>query len=150
MGANYWKWYNIYHCTLCYRKYREQMQLSILENRLLHEIPEDCHNTVQKEFSRFEMETSRLSEELNKIGQAKLTDREIERAATTNQNGDYGHTIIELQVIKGVAMHYGIDDWLSYVDPQLTYEENVSIIESECAPTSKEINAKEKMKTVRE
>lgn len=113
------------------------MQLSILENRLLHRLPEKHHEAVEEEFSLFEMESSRLSEEPDKHGQATLTDREIQRATTTNQNGNYGHTVVELQAIKGVAMSYGIDDWLSYVDPELTYEENMSIIENEANPTMK-------------
>lgn len=120
------------------------MQLSILENRLLHRLPDKHEEVVEEEFSRFEMESSRLSNEPDKHGQATLTDREIQRATTTNQNGNYGHTVVELQAIKGVAMSYGIDDWLSYVDPELTYEENMSIIENKCNSTMKENRAKEK------
>lgn len=120
------------------------MQLSVLESRLLHELPEKQHETVEKEFSRFEIETSRLSEDPEKAGQATLTDREIQRATTTNQNGDYGHTVIELQAIKGVAMKHGIDDWISYVDPELSHEENMEIMRTEANPTMKENRAKEK------
>jgi len=122
------------------------MQLSILENRILHRLPEKHQKVVKEEFSRFEMESSRLSEKPDKHGQATLTDEEIYRAATTNQNGNYGHTVVELQAIKGVAMSYGIDDWLSYVDPELTYEENMSIIENEAKPTMKMEMAREKSK----
>lgn len=122
------------------------MSLPILESRLLDRLPESYHDAVEEEFSRYEMESSRLSEEADKHGQATLTDREIHRAVTTNQNGDYGHTVIELQAIKGVAMSYGIDDWLSYVDPELTHEENMDIIETEANPTMKTNRAKEKAK----
>lgn len=120
------------------------MSLSILESRLLERLPESYHDVVEEEFSRYEMESSRLSEEPDEHGQATLTDREIQRAVTTNQNGDYGHTVIELQVIKGVAMSHGINDWLSYVDPELTYEENMDIIETETNPTMKTDRAREK------
>jgi hypothetical protein len=120
------------------------MQLSVLESRLLHKLPEKHHETVEKEFEKFEMETSRLSKDADKTGQATLTDREISRATTTNQNGEHGHTIIELQCIKAVGMEYQLEDWLSYVDPTLTYEENIDIIKSESNSTMKESMAKQK------
>jgi hypothetical protein len=116
------------------------MQLSVLESRLLHELPQKHHETVEKEFAKFEMETSRLGREDDEYGQATLTDREIQRAVTTNQHGDYGHTIIELQAIKAVALHFGIDGWLDYVDPELTYEENMSIIKEKANPKQTQVN----------
>lgn len=120
------------------------MQLSVLESRLLNELPSEVHETVEKEFSRFEMEASRLSEEPDKTGQATLTDREIDRAETTNQNGKYGHTIIELQCIKAAAIKHELEDWPSYVDPTLTYEENIDIIKTEANSTMKETMAEQK------
>ena len=114
------------------------MSLSTLESRLKDSIPPRFHESVEKEFSKYEMETSRLSKETDRIGQATLTQSEIQRAVTTNQYGDYGHTIIELQGMKGVAMHYDIDGWLDYIDPKLTYEENIQILEDETNPTMKE------------
>lgn len=123
------------------------MNLSVLESRLLHELPEECEEIVQKEFSLFEMETPRVSDSDNKLGQATLTRNEIERAKTTNQHGSYGHTVVELQAIKGAAMNYGIDDWLSYVDPELTHEENINIMGQLGNPSSKKVNAKRKAKT---
>lgn len=122
------------------------MQLSILESRLLHNLPEEEHKTVKKEFSKFEMETSRLAQKPDKYGQATLTSLEIDKAVTTNQHGDYGHTIIELQTIKGVAVKLGVKNWLKYVDPKLTHEENMKIMEEQADPTVKELNAREKAK----
>jgi len=122
------------------------MQLSVLESRLLHALPEEYHDKIQKQFARFETGTSRVSDKHDKIGQATLTKREIERATTTNQNGDYGYTIIELQCIKGAALKYGIDDWLSYVDPEITYEENIGILKEKGNPTNKQISAQRKSK----
>jgi hypothetical protein len=106
------------------------MQLSVLESRLLHELPEKHHETVEREFAKFEMETTRLGETDEKFGQATLTDRELERAKTTNQYGSHGHTTIELQSLKAVALKHGIDDWLSYVDPELSYGENMDILKN--------------------
>lgn len=120
------------------------MQLSVLESRLLRKLPSEYHELIQKEFERFEMETSRLSEEPDKIGQSTLTNYEIDCATTTNQNGDYGHTVVELQCIKAAAIKYGVEDWLQYVDPKLSYEENISIMQEQGNPTSKEINVKRK------
>lgn len=115
------------------------MQLSVLESRLIHKLPEKHHETVEKEFERFETESSRISEEPESYGQATLTDREINKANTTNQHGETGHTVIELQYIKAVALKNGVRDWLSYVDPELTYEENALLIENKANPTFKDI-----------
>lgn len=115
------------------------MQLSVLESRLLEKLPETHHEVVEKEFAKFEMETSRLGETDEKAGQATLTDREIERANTTNQYGSEGHTIIELQAIKAVALKHGIDDWLSYVDPTLTHEENMTLLEQKANPETNQV-----------
>jgi len=122
------------------------MNLSVLESRLLHELPEDCEEIVQKEFSLFEMETSRVSDSDEKLGQATLTSNEIARATTTNQHGSYGHTVVELQAIKAAALEYEIDDWLSYVDPKLTHEENINIMKQTGNPSNKKVNAKRKAK----
>jgi len=121
------------------------MQLSVLESRLLHNLPEKHHETVEKEFAKFEMETSRVAQDDENYGQATLTGREIAVANTTNQNGDYGHTIIELQCLKAVAIKLGINGWLSHIDPTLSYEENVTILESKGEPTMKNYHAKDKM-----
>ena len=122
------------------------MQLSVLESRLLYELPEKHHETVQKEFARFEMESSRMSNEADKIGQATLTRNEIERAKTTNQHGEVGHTVIELQVIKAAAIEYNVDDWLSFVDSTLSHEENIEIMKEQGKPNNKEINAERRAK----
>lgn len=120
------------------------MNLSTLEQRLKYSLPEKEHETVEREFSRFEMEASRLSNEPDKIGQATLTESEIRKATTTNQHGDYGHTVIELQAIKAAAIEYGVNDWLSYVDPEITYGENIDIMREEGKATNKEVHAKAK------
>jgi hypothetical protein len=122
------------------------MQLSVLESRLLHNLPEEHHETVKEEFGKFKMETSRVAQDVENYGQATLTYREIAVANTTNQNGDYGHTIIELQCLKAVAIKLEIRDWLSHIDPTLSYGENVTILESKGEPTMKSYHAKDKMK----
>lgn len=122
------------------------MQLSVLESRLLHNLPEKHHETVEREFAKFEMETSRVAQDGENYGQATLTDREQTVAETTNQYGDYGHTIIELQCLKAVAIKLGIRDWLSHIDATLSYEENATILESKGEPTMKNYHAEDKMK----
>lgn len=122
------------------------MKLSVLESRLTHKLPEEYHETIAEEFSRFRCETERMSDDKDKIGQASVSDAEIARAATTNQHGEYGHTVIELQAIKAAALEYGIEDWLSYVDPTLTHEENIDIMREQGEPTMKENSAREKAK----
>lgn len=32
------------------------------------------------------------------------------------------------QVVKAAAIKYGVEDWTSYVDPELTYLENVELM----------------------
>lgn len=104
------------------------MNLSVLEERLKYQLPDEYEQTIEEEFSKFETETSRISQEPDKIGQATLTKREVQRAPTTNQHGDHGLTVIELQYVKAAALEYGVREWLDYVDPELTAEENVNII----------------------
>ena len=104
------------------------MSLSTLETRLKISLPEEFEETIEKEFAKYEIESTRLSNEPDKIGQATLTKKEIEKIPTTNQYGNEGFTTIEAQCIKGVAMEYGVHDWLDYVDSTLSYEENMEII----------------------
>lgn len=60
------------------------------------------------------------------VGQAPLTDHEIQRLKPMgNQNTDR-LTLIEWQVVKGAAAKYGVTDWTAKVDSTLTYEENIS------------------------
>lgn len=118
------------------------MNLSVLENRLQFKLPDEYEEVIAEEFSKFEIETSRLSQEPNKIGQATLTKGEVQRAPTTNQHGDYGLTVIQLQWIKAAALEYGVREWLDYVDPELSAEENVSIMRehgTEHGPTAREL-----------
>lgn len=107
------------------------MFLDTLEMRLKHEIPEEYHQDIEEQFARFETEFARMSKEDGKTGQATLTRREVQRAPTTNQHGDEGLTVIQLQAIKAVAIEYAVDDWLSHVDGSLNMEENMEIIESQ-------------------
>lgn len=61
--------------------------------------------------------------------QVPITQHEQERLKTTNQHGSQGLTIIEWQCVKGAASMYGVSDWTSKVDPTLTKEENISLME---------------------
>ena len=103
--------------------------LSVLEQRVLYKLPSEFHETVLKEFDRFKVESSRMSKDEKKTGQATLTDNEIKRLKTTNQHGDDGLTVIEYQSIKAKAIENGIMDWTSEVDSTLSYHENLSLME---------------------
>lgn len=107
--------------------------VSVLENRIMHEIPEEYHEDIEREFARFEFETARMPEEIesDKAGQASLTDREIERTPTTNQHGDNGFTVVQLQAIKAKAIQNDVSDWTKKIDKTLTYEENKQLMERE-------------------
>lgn len=104
------------------------MNLSVLENRLLFELPEQFHETVQEEIVKFEFETSRMSEDENKVGQASLNAAEIDRVKTTNQHGTDGLTVIQLQVLKAHAIENGVTDWTSKVDGSLSKQENINLM----------------------
>lgn len=104
------------------------MSLSILEERLKDELPAGWHKTVEQEFARFESERNRMSNDDEKLGQAMLTRRELNRLPTTNQHGREGFTTIELQCIKAAAMKYRVSDWVSQVDSSLSYEENIELM----------------------
>ena len=100
------------------------IDLSVLENRLYHSIPEEYHENIARELDRFEMETSRMSKEENKIGQATLTPFEIKKLNTRNQYEKEGFTVIQWQALKAIAIENGIEDWMSHVDSSLSYHEN--------------------------
>ena len=106
------------------------MTLSVLEGRLKHEIPSEFHNDIEREFAKFEMETARVSPNDEKTGQATLTRDEIEKLPTTNQHGNGGLTVVQWQVVKGVAMKYGITDWVQKVDGRLKVSENIEMLEN--------------------
>lgn len=59
--------------------------------------------------------------------QARLTDEEIARLPTGNQHSDEP-TVIEWQVVKGVAIQHGVPDWTAHVDSSLTIDENIDIV----------------------
>lgn len=112
------------------------MNLSVLESRILNSLPGEYHEVVKKEFARFESETNRMSENKSDIGQASLTDHEVERLTTTNQHGNKGLTVVQWQCVKAAAIHYGITDWTSKVDPHLTKEENITLMEEKATKNS--------------
>lgn len=101
------------------------MTLSILEERLKENIPEENHDKIEKEFSLFHSEIQRISSQHDKIGQATLSNREKIKAPTANQHSENGFTIIELQCIKAAAIKYGVNDWVHRIDSSITYEENI-------------------------
>ena len=107
------------------------VNLTVLERRLQHRLPSDFAEDIADEFTRFEIEVGRLSEEKEKHGQATLTDSEINRLNTTNQFGKDGLTVVEYQAIKGKAISNGITDWTSKVDSNLSYHENLSLMEKD-------------------
>jgi hypothetical protein len=117
------------------------MKYSILERRVLEQVPEEYHQDIVNEFDKYRMETSRVSEDEEKIGQATLTQREVARAKTINQHSSkHGHTVIQLQAIKGAAIKYGVRDWLQHVDSTLSVKENIDIMRQKGEPTAKEMN----------
>jgi len=103
--------------------------LSVLEQRILYRLPTGFHEPVMEEFDKFIIESSRMSEDENKISQATLTDSEISRLNTTNQHGDNGLTVNEYQSIKAKAIENGIMGWTSKVDSTPSYHENLSLME---------------------
>lgn len=102
--------------------------LSVLERRLKDSIPEKYHKHIEKNIDRFEMETKFVSDADEKTGQSQLSQREINRLRTANQHSQDGLTVIEWQVVKGAAMKYGVHDWTTYADPELSVEENKEIM----------------------
>lgn len=118
------------------------MSLSILKERIKFELPNEYHQIIDEEFDRYQMESSRMSPEEDKIGQATLTDDEIKRATTTNQHGKHGLTVVQLQCVKAAALAYNVPNWLKHVDTTLTPEENVDIMRQKgtnTGPTMKEL-----------
>ena len=105
--------------------------LSVLEQRLLFQLPSEFHQDILREFDRFRMESERMNKEEKKTGQATLTNSEINRLKTTNQHGNDGLTVIEWQAVKAKAIENGIMDWTSKVDSTLSYHENLSLMEQD-------------------
>lgn len=67
-------------------------------------------------------------EEDRSFGQARLSSHEISRLKTGNQHSSE-LTVIDWQVVKAAAIHYGVRDWTSKVDGTLTASENVGLME---------------------
>jgi len=67
-------------------------------------------------------------EEKRSFGQARLSKHEIGRLKTGNQHSSE-LTVIDWQVVKAAAIHYGVRDWTSKVDGSLTSSENVGLME---------------------
>ncbi len=105
------------------------INLKTLERRLQYRLPSDFAEDIADEFAKFEVEIRRLSYEEEKHGQATLTDSEMNRLNTTNQFGSDGLTVIQWQSVKGKAISNGITDWTSKVDGELSYHENMSLME---------------------
>lgn len=105
--------------------------LSVLEARLYSVVPSQFHSDIAREFDKFEIERSRMSENENKVGQATLTSNEISRLNTTNQHGEDGLTVVHYQSIKAKAIKNDITDWTSKVDSTLSYHENMQIMEND-------------------
>lgn len=102
------------------------MTLTLLESRIKDSVPEQYHDDVEREVARFQSEIQRVSEHRDKIGQATLTQREVQLAPTANQHSEKGFTTIELQCIKAAALKYKINDWIHKIDSSLSYEENIT------------------------
>lgn len=84
------------------------------------------------------------------IGQSDLTEAEVSRLPTGNQNSEKP-SVIEWKAVKGAADFYGVRDWTSKVDGSLSYEENIELMrrvgtnfESAGGQTMKELAAEEK------
>lgn len=60
--------------------------------------------------------------------QQPLTDHEVSRLPIGNQHTD-DLSIIEWQCVKGAASYFGVRDWMSIADTQLTAGENVALME---------------------
>lgn len=104
------------------------MNLSTLEIRLKRKLPGDCHNIVERELDRFETERVAMSDDEDKLGQARLTDQEIARLPMGNQHTNWN--VVRWQCVKAAALEYGVLDWTSKVDTSLTYEENIALMEN--------------------
>jgi len=101
------------------------MTLSLLESRLKHSLPKEHHEEVERKVAQYQSEIQRLSSRREDIGQATLTERELQKAPTANQHSEEGFTTIELQCIKAAAIKYQVNDWIHRIDSTLSYEENI-------------------------
>lgn len=90
-------------------------------------------------------------------GQAKLTSLEKRRLPLGNQHTDVRKKpIMCWQIVKAAAIHYGVRDWTSKVDPELRYYENIDLMrksgvsrERGISKTVKELRAQEAIRTGR-
>ena len=104
--------------------------LRTLERRIEDRLGDDNVEAIVKdEFAKFSTEVEFMSEDESKYGQARLTDSEIEHLPIGNQHNDVP-SIIEWQAVKAVAIRNNIPDWISRIDSSLSYEENMSLLES--------------------
>jgi len=60
------------------------------------------------------------------IGQAPLTRAEKRRLPLGNQNTKWN--LIRWRAVKGAAMYFDVSDWVSQTDPELSYDENISLM----------------------
>lgn len=87
-----------------------------------------------------------------KIGQARLTETEKRRVDWAGPPENGRPNIIEAQVIKALAIHYGVEDWMAHWDKQLSPGENAEIFKRISTkpgvggPKTKDLYAREKAK----
>lgn len=60
------------------------------------------------------------------FGQVSLTEGEKARLPLGNQNTKWN--IIRWRAVKGAAEYFDVPDWTSEVDPDLSYDENLSMM----------------------
>lgn len=71
------------------------------------------------------------------VGQSRLTRMEMRRLPMGNQHTKWN--LIRWQVVKGYAEHFGVRDWTSRVDPELTMEENCRLMARDEHMTTREM-----------
>lgn len=81
---------------------------------------ESCHQMMTVDLLR--------EEDDFRPSQVELTEHEKSRLPMGNQNTS-SPTLIQWQVIKGAAAHFGVQDWTAKVDWTLTVEENITLME---------------------
>lgn len=76
-----------------------------------------------------------------KMGQERLTKHEKRQYSWSGRPTE-SPNIIEAQCVKAAAIHFGIDDWMAYWDPELTIDENIQIMAKNGSqgPTARELS----------
>ena len=81
-----------------------------------------CHTMMRTELLR--------DEDAPTPPQLALADSDYRRLEFGNQHTRVGLTVVEWQCVKGAAAFYNVTDWTSKVDPWLTLDENLGLMES--------------------